>query len=157
MSTLDALRESATAQLMGLRAHEVGFSKLPGSGDTDAVHLSDQEQEILALYDRLAEMELHAALLRAHQTVVKGELLWAWDLIMSNAEDPSDTSHTPSSTDLQAAQRELLEAKASYSLRNNVIENVMITDPILKAVHSGTNASVAERYDGHRTALARSN
>lgn len=48
---------------------------------------------------------------------------------------------------IRKAEDELLKAKATYSLRNQVIENVLMTDPILKAVHSGPQATSAERYE----------
>lgn len=48
--------------------------------------------------------------------------------------------------DLTAAQNALLTARARYRLRNDAIEAVMVTDPILKAVHSGTQASPIERH-----------
>lgn len=46
---------------------------------------------------------------------------------------------------LKTAQRELLDARALYSLRNRVVEGVLTTDPTLKAVHSGEHASPAEK------------
>lgn len=57
---------------------------------------------------------------------------------------------------VRQAENELLKAKATYSLRNQIIENVLLTDPILKAVHSGQQGTAAERYevrrsDGHDT------
>ena len=47
---------------------------------------------------------------------------------------------------LQIAERDVTEARASYILRNKIVQDVLITDPILKAVHSGSNATRAERY-----------
>jgi hypothetical protein len=47
---------------------------------------------------------------------------------------------------IKRAEREMLEAKAAYSLKTNVVETVLMTDPTLNAVHAGTNASVADRY-----------
>jgi len=43
------------------------------------------------------------------------------------------------------AEREALEARATYMLQNRIVENALITDPILKAVHAGTNANVLEK------------
>ena len=50
---------------------------------------------------------------------------------------------TPEEAD--SARKELLEARAMYQLRNQVIERVLSADPILKAVHDGTEASPVER------------
>ena len=51
-----------------------------------------------------------------------------------------------SEEEIEAAERELLDAKASYSLRNNIIESILVADPVLKAVHAGVNAAPVERY-----------
>jgi hypothetical protein len=47
---------------------------------------------------------------------------------------------------LRQAQQNLLNARTLYTLRNRITENVLTTDPTLKAVHSGQNATIAERY-----------
>lgn len=52
---------------------------------------------------------------------------------------------TVSERDIQIAQDELLEAKALYVLRNDIIESILIANPILKAVHTGTNITPIER------------
>ncbi len=46
---------------------------------------------------------------------------------------------------IQDAQAGLLEAKAHYTLRNNITESVLIANPILKAVHASLNSSTIER------------
>jgi hypothetical protein len=50
-----------------------------------------------------------------------------------------------SEEELTTARQELLKAKATYQVRNNVIKSVLIANPILKAVHRGKNATVAEQ------------
>lgn len=47
---------------------------------------------------------------------------------------------------LSVAQKELLEARASYHVRQNVVNDVLQADPLLKAVHAGTNGTPSERY-----------
>lgn len=42
-------------------------------------------------------------------------------------------------------QTDLLEARAKYVLRNDVVDAVMMANPILKAVHSDPNSSPVER------------
>jgi hypothetical protein len=44
------------------------------------------------------------------------------------------------------AEKACLEARAKYILKNSIIENILITDPVLKAIHSGGNATPAERF-----------
>jgi hypothetical protein len=57
-------------------------------------------------------------------------------------------SEQPSPDDVEAhlaaAERELLEARATYSVKRMAVETVLMTDPSLKAVHA-TSTSPAER------------
>lgn len=57
----------------------------------------------------------------------------------------SDEPLEVSQEDLTTARQELLTAKAAYQVRNKVIESVLIANPILKAVHGGKNATIAEQ------------
>ena len=43
------------------------------------------------------------------------------------------------------ARNELLETRAKYLLRNQVVESVLAANPIIKAVHNGIEASPVER------------
>ena len=66
---------------------------------------------------------------------------------MTNAQsivDQPSLDLDPSS-ELKAVEKECLEARAIYLLRDSIVENVLVTDPILKAVHSGINGTSAER------------
>lgn len=47
---------------------------------------------------------------------------------------------------VKIAEEECLQARATYSLKQSVVEDVLIVDPVLKAVHSGLNATATERY-----------
>ncbi len=55
---------------------------------------------------------------------------------------------------MKNAEEEYLEARAAYILRQSVVEDVLIADPILKAVHSGANATHTERYIGYTKPMA---
>lgn len=57
-----------------------------------------------------------------------------------------DLSEQVSHETIREAQERLLEARASWMLRNDVVESVMMVNPIIKAVHRGTDASPIERY-----------
>ena len=46
---------------------------------------------------------------------------------------------------IQAAEKEYLEARSTYLLSTSIMENVLMVDPILKAIHSGPNATSVER------------
>jgi hypothetical protein len=50
-----------------------------------------------------------------------------------------------SDEDIVNAQQELLKVKAAYQVKSNVVEGVLVANPILKAVHGGVNASAAEQ------------
>lgn len=54
--------------------------------------------------------------------------------------------HPVAEEDLKVARERFLESKASYTLRNDVVDSVMMVNPIIKAVHRGTDASPIERY-----------
>ncbi|KAI9813719.1 MAG: hypothetical protein M1832_006092 [Thelocarpon impressellum] len=130
MSTVQSLRDSALSLLDGVKSHEVGFPRLESADAAGSLPLSAREQRLLDLYDGLERLELEASLHRAQAAVPEGP-----------AEPPAGEPDER----VAAAERELLEAKAGYSLRNNVIEGVLVTDPTLRAVHSGSKATGAER------------
>lgn len=44
------------------------------------------------------------------------------------------------------AEREAMEAKAEYELRNRITHNVLVTDPVLKAVHGADGISFTEKW-----------
>lgn len=46
---------------------------------------------------------------------------------------------------LTTAQREAMEAQAEYEIRNRVAHNVLVMDPVLKAVHGGDRTDYAEK------------
>jgi ribosomal protein S5 len=39
-----------------------------------------------------------------------------------------------------------MEAKAEYEIRNRITHNVLVMDPVLKAVHGGERTGFAEKY-----------
>ncbi|EUC37099.1 hypothetical protein COCCADRAFT_1879 [Bipolaris zeicola 26-R-13] len=84
---------------------------------SDAFALSDTELLALQLYDQLKELELQQSLVQAQQ---------AGTLNMSD-------------------WREAMEAKAEYEIRNRITHNVLVMDPVLKAVHGGERTRFAEK------------
>ncbi|CAK7216731.1 hypothetical protein SBRCBS47491_002927 [Sporothrix bragantina] len=89
------------------------------------LELSDDEARVLALYDQLRSIRLEIALLKARESF----------------------TGAPSSSpdDIAALQKQLLEARAAYVLRNEVVDSVLTVNPVLKAVHGATQASPIER------------
>ncbi|RAL65088.1 hypothetical protein DID88_001195 [Monilinia fructigena] len=94
----------------------------------DIPPLSDQEKRILEVYDKLEELQVEIALLKAQG-------------VISSREFPEEVTDE----DIRKAEEDLLESKANYSLRSKIIENVVIANPMLKAVHAGDNASIIEQ------------
>ncbi|KAI0125491.1 centromere protein H (CENP-H)-domain-containing protein [Xylariales sp. AK1849] len=95
-----------------------------GGTEPNPLLLANDEKRILELYDRLQKLQLEIALITAQKEYL-----------------PTDSQ----SEDILEAQNALLESRARYVLRTDVVESVMIANPILQAVHSGTNASPIER------------
>ena len=59
--------------------------------------------------------------------------------------DDSDISDDHLDDQLRSAEREALEARAEWLLRRKIAQHVIVTDPVLKAVHAGQKASATER------------
>jgi hypothetical protein len=107
--------------------------------------LTDEEKRILEVYDRLEELQLDIALLKAQGVLSQGELFLLVQRKLDKGLQTSDEPMDVSEEDLTTARQELLKAKATYQVRSNVIESVLIANPILKAVHGGKNATIAEQ------------
>lgn len=60
--------------------------------------------------------------------------------------DVSTLSDDDLEEQLIKAEREAMEAKAEYELRNKITHNVLVTDPVLKAVHGDEHSDHAEKY-----------
>ncbi|GAW10951.1 hypothetical protein ANO14919_002890 [Xylariales sp. No.14919] len=86
--------------------------------------LSNSEKRVLELHDKLEQLQLEIALLNAQKNY---------------------SSDTASGRTIEVAQQELLDSRARYVLRNEVVASVVSANPILQAVHNGTKASPIER------------
>jgi len=105
---------------------EVALLELAADNPRDVLSLSEKEKAILRLYDQIQELELE-------QAVLEQELDIPTTTTTENIED-----------EVAKAEQELLELRATYTTRERAIETVLITDPILKAVHLKA-ATPAER------------
>ncbi|KAM0665362.1 hypothetical protein ACQRIT_006224 [Beauveria bassiana] len=99
--------------------------------DTEATRepqlpLSEDERQVLELYDKLQQIDLEIAIIKAQK---------------SHQSTPTDDSPEA----LAAAQEALLQARSRYKLRNDAVELIMMASPVLNAVHGGTNASLIDR------------
>jgi hypothetical protein len=88
--------------------------------DTTPVSLTTKQTHLLTLLSSLSETRLSLALLNAHTSSTSTTTT---DLIALQAE-------------IKQAEREALEARANYTLRERIITQTLIADPLLKAVHS---------------------
>jgi hypothetical protein len=114
--------------------------------------LSELEKQILDLYDRLEELQLEIALMNANDQTQTGK---PFPSIQIHPRDLTDVeqSNVVTEKDIEAEQQALLEAKARYNLKNNIIESILIANPILKAVHAGSKGSPIERQDERALSL----
>ncbi|KAF7115837.1 hypothetical protein CNMCM5793_003477 [Aspergillus hiratsukae] len=93
---------------------EVSLLDLAADDPRDVVSLSDKEALILQLDNQIQELELEKAILQQ-------------ELEPASGNNPDEQ--------LAIAERELLEARATYTVRRKAISTVLMTDPTLKAVH----------------------
>lgn len=105
-------------QLPHLRPSELTLLDYAADDSRDIVTLSDQEALILQLAHQIQEQRLEKALLES---------------------EPEPDAESPSNDEIEeqlaTAERELLEARATYTVRRRAAQTVLMTDPILKAVH----------------------
>lgn len=125
--------------------------------------MTARETTVLELYDRLEELQLEIALLRAqgvisqrkptkpstylpHQNRISD--LYPSSRALSNippTEPPAQAPEDITEQAIASAQQDILKAKATYQIRNNIINSVLIAHPVMRAVHAGRNASVLEQ------------
>jgi hypothetical protein len=126
------------------------YSDLLQTPHADAFAFSEPEQFALQLYDQLRELELEKSLLEAH---AKGTSSSRHVHVRERRSDEfaADVSDISALSDdvllehLMTAEREAMEAKAKFEIRNRISHNVLIMDPVLKAVHGGQQHAV-EKY-----------
>ncbi|KAF2097632.1 hypothetical protein NA57DRAFT_77885 [Rhizodiscina lignyota] len=107
------------------------FDQLIQTPCNDSLVFSEKEKAILELWDAEEELRLEQGLLEAQSHV--------------QAPETSTVSDDQLDAQLKVAELEALEARANYVLRNRIIQHVLITDPVLKAVHKGTDGNVLEQ------------
>ncbi|XPS73388.1 hypothetical protein M3J09_005535 [Ascochyta lentis] len=109
----------------------VNMDHLLQTNHSDAFAFTTSEKLALELYDQLQELELQQSLLQAQET--------------AHVADVSTLSDDDVQEQLIVAEREAMEAKAEYEMRNRITHNVLVTDPVLKAVHGGEETSFVEK------------
>ncbi|KAJ5494174.1 hypothetical protein N7463_010261, partial [Penicillium fimorum] len=106
-----------------LQSGEVTLLDYSADDSRDVVTLSDKEALVLQLYNQIQEQQLEKALLEQ-------------ELESSSGADPEEQ--------LTIAERELLEARSTYTVRRKAVRTILMTEPILKSVHLNA-ATPAER------------
>lgn len=128
------------------------FASFAADEPSDTLTFYTLEAQLLALWDQLNELKLEKALLQAQLQIEpspgKCSNTPCYGVITDcdcPAEEPAPNNED-TFAELKAAERECLEARASYMLKQSVVEDVLIAGPILNAVHAGHNATATERY-----------
>ncbi len=124
-------------------SRHVAFADFATDEPGDTTPFYQAEGQVLELWDKMDELKLEQAILEARTT---------GGCIPSEIHGSGSAEVTEA--DLKEAEKEYLEARAAYVLRQSVVEDVLIADPILKAIHSGANATPTERYVVHTKSVA---
>jgi hypothetical protein len=126
---------------------ESALLELAADDRREVLSLSSKEELLLRLYDQIQELDLERAILEQGMNFFLFFMLCTIELCLYllTRADPEEPSTEDAEEQLSAAERELLEARATYTVRKKAIESTLMTDPILKAVHLRA-ASPAERY-----------
>ncbi|KAJ5135582.1 uncharacterized protein N7515_004860 [Penicillium bovifimosum] len=106
-----------------LQSNEVTLLNYATDDPRDVITLGHKQELVLQLYHQVQEQQLEKALLEQNLEPVSGE----------DVEEQ-----------LAVAERELLEARSTYTVKEKAIRTVLMTGPILKAVHLKA-ATPAER------------
>ncbi|CAN9115895.1 unnamed protein product [Alternaria alternata] len=99
------------------------YADLLQTNHSDAFAFSEAEKLALQLYDQLKELELQH----------------------TDAHDASATPDDLLEGRLTVAQREAMDARAEYEIRSKITHNVLVMDPVLKAVYEGEQTGFAEK------------
>ncbi|POS77011.1 hypothetical protein DHEL01_v204588 [Diaporthe helianthi] len=108
-------------------SHEIDIGKGPS--------FSDEEKEILELYDQVQKLEVELALAKARTRLAEE----------AERRGNDDDQEVDDPDEVERARAQPLEAMSLCTLRNGVVNNVLITNPLLKGVHGSTAASPIEQ------------
>ena len=118
------------------------------SGDT--VLFYEAEGRLLSLWDRLQKLRLESAIRESQMAPKDGDFPLRPplpDSTPTHADVEPALSVTDSALELAEAERECVEARAAYLLKQSVMTDLLIAPPILKAMHAGVQATPTERFD----------
>jgi hypothetical protein len=118
--------------------------------DVGPLALSKSEQQVLQLYEKLMEVRLQAALLKAQRSQTSGKHTLPRTVYRAPCTQRPSNSRLPlspasSAQDISEAQQDLLAARSLYNCTQAIDESLLIANPTLRAVHGATNASPIEK------------
>ena len=117
------------------------FAKYADDRPGDALPFYEAEGRLIALWDQLSQLKLEIALMEAQANLPANAL----EHYGVNGEREPVNEEILNAT-LKKAENECLEARTTYTLKQSVVEDALLADPILRAVHSGPNAVPTEKY-----------
>lgn len=134
-------KDQYSSNTLGLTEAETALLDLAADDRREVLSVSSKEELLLQLYDQIQELELERAIL---EQGILFPSYYSSSMLMTR-EDAEETIAQDVEEQLSVAERELLEARATFTVRRKATESILMTDPILKAVHLKA-ASPAERY-----------
>jgi hypothetical protein len=120
-----------------LRPGELTLLDYAADDTRDVMTLSDKEALVLQLAEQIQEQQLEKALLEQgmySKIFCYSSILFKFyfhDFFLESEPLSGDNVEE----ELATAQREFLEARATYTVRRKAARTILMTDPILKAVH----------------------
>ncbi|MCJ1282502.1 hypothetical protein MMC26_001825 [Xylographa opegraphella] len=113
----------------------------------DTVLLTDREQDIVNLYDQLSDLRLEHALLQVQRDTGRSAICRVLPNVLAKVDSDQDAELPQETTEshLRAMERECLEARAAYLLKNSAIEDVLVVAPLLEAIHSNADTNSINR------------
>ncbi|MCJ1403114.1 hypothetical protein MMC11_006337 [Xylographa trunciseda] len=113
----------------------------------DPIRFVDREQDVISLYDQLSDLRLECALLKAQENHSKPRVHRPLSSVHAKVglANHLELSNETAELQLRDAERECLEARSAYLLQNSIIEDIMLTAPILQAIHGSTDSNSLDR------------
>lgn len=120
-----------------LRSGELTLLDYAADDTRDVTTLSEKEKLVLQLAERVQEQQLEKALLKQgmYTKTSCSSPLFSWFPTSNLFLELEPFSGDNVEEELAIAERELLEARATYTVRRKAARTILMTDPILKAVH----------------------
>jgi len=127
--------------------NEIRLLQVVERDPNDALVLSEKEEELLKLHEQLQDLALQKTILEVHTSETRKSLVSSAERLLNRVDPPLPNGDTEVALQIEVAEKELLESRGKYTVNRKVIENVMMADPILRAVHGGEDLLPTERFE----------